>query len=39
VDRAPHSLTRLRVSGARPNVRRVLALTGLDVGEAPADLP
>jgi anti-anti-sigma factor len=39
VGRAPHSSTRLRVSGARPNVRRVLALTGLQVAEAPADLP
>ena len=38
VGRASRSSTRLRISGARPNVRRVLALTGLDVA-APADLP
>jgi anti-anti-sigma regulatory factor len=34
--RAPRSSTRLRISGARPNVRRVLALTALEITEAPA---
>jgi anti-anti-sigma factor len=37
--RAFHSLTRVRVSGARPMVRRVLELTGLDVASAPAESP
>jgi anti-anti-sigma factor len=39
LQRASHSLTRVRVSGARPMVRRVLELTGLDVASAPVDSP
>ena len=37
--RASPSSTRVRVSGARPTVRRVLELTGLDVASAPVDSP
>jgi anti-sigma B factor antagonist len=34
--RAPHSFTRVRLSAARPNVRRVLELTRLSEQVAPA---
>ena len=39
LQRASPSSTRVRVSGARPMVRRVLELTGLDVASAPAESP
>jgi anti-sigma B factor antagonist len=37
--RASPSSTRVRVSEARPTVRRVLELTGLDVASAPVESP
>jgi anti-sigma B factor antagonist len=37
--RATQSLTQVRISGARPTVRRVLELTGLAVASAPAQSP